>query len=119
MNTEQLTDFCLSLPAAKEEIKFEDHLSFTVGEKIFCITGMHDNTNVSFKIDPDEFDELIEKEGIAQAPYFAKRQWVSVQKRGALKKQEWQEYLTKSYELVKSKLTKKMQKQIDETGTTY
>lgn len=116
MNTEQLTTFCLSLPAAKEAIKFENHLSFTLAEKIFCITGMQDNSNVSFKVDPDEFDELTEREGIIQAPYFARRQWVSVEKRTALRKKEWEEYLTKSYELVKSKLTKKLQKQIDETG---
>ena len=34
--------------------------------------------------------------------------------RSALKKAEWEEYLGKSYELVKSKLTKKQQKGIEE-----
>ncbi len=117
MNTELLTEFCMSLPAAKEEIKFENHLSFTVGAKIFCITGMLDTDIVCFKVEEEDFEVLTERENIKQAPYFAKRQWVAVEKRSALRKKEWEAYLTKSYELVKSKLTKKLQKQIDEQGT--
>lgn len=114
MNTEKLRAYCLSLKAAQEGVKFEDHLGFMVAEKMFCITGFTDDTNVSFKVAPEDFELLTEREGIVQARYFAKKQWVSVEKRTALKTSEWKEYLSKSYELVKSKLTKKLQKEIDE-----
>lgn len=113
MNTEQLQKYCLTLKGAEEGVKWEDHLCFMVAEKMFCITGFNDTTNVSFKVSPEDFDLLTERDGIIQARYFAKRQWVSVEKRSALKKKEWEEYLTKSYELVKSKLPKKTQREID------
>lgn len=104
----------MSLPAVQEAVKFEDHLSFTIAEKIFCITGFGDNDPVSLKVSAEDFDILTEREGIGQAAYFARRQWVSVQNRNVLRKKEWEEYLRKSYELVKSKLPKKVQKEIDE-----
>lgn len=115
MDTEKLRTLCMSLKGVEEKIKFEDHLSFTVGEKIFCITGFGDNDGVSFKVSPEDFETLTERDGIKQAAYFAKNQWVGVEKRSLLKNAEWKEYLEKSYELVKSKLTKKMQKEIDES----
>lgn len=114
MNTEQLQDFCMSLPGTEEGIKWEDRLCFMIAERMFCITGFNDNSNITFKIAPEEFDILTERDGVVQAKYFARRQWVSVEKRNALKKKEWEEYLTKSYELVKSKLPKKIQREIEE-----
>lgn len=114
MNTEQMRTFCLSLKGVEEGIKWEDHLCFTLAEKIFCITGFNDNDGVSFKVSPDDFALLTERDGIIQARYFAKNQWVTVEKRSKLKKSEWKEYLEKSYQLVKSKLTKKAQREIDE-----
>lgn len=114
MNTDQMREYCLKLKGVTEGIKWEDHLCFMVAEKLFCITGFADTDGVSFKVSPDDFAILTERKGIIQARYFAKGQWVSVEKRSALKKAEWEEYLQKSYELVKSKLTKKQQKEIEE-----
>lgn len=114
MDTEAMRRYCLSLKAAHEGVKWEDHLCFMVAEKMFCIMGFTDDSNVSFKVSTEDFEWLTEREGIVQAKYFARKQWVSVTRRNALKKAEWEEYLQKSYELVKSKLTKKLQKEIDE-----
>lgn len=114
MDTDKLRTFCLSLKGVEEGIKWEDHLCFMVGVKIFCITGFGDNDGVSFKVSPEDFTLLTERDGIAQARYFAKNQWVSADSRSILKTSEWKEYLEKSYQLVKSKLTKKIQQQIDE-----
>lgn len=104
----------MSLKCATEGVKWEDRLCFMVAEKVFCITGFTDSSNVSFKVSPEDFEILTERDGVEQAKYFAKRQWVSISKRNALKKAEWELYLEKSYLLVKSKLTKKQQKEIDE-----
>lgn len=113
MNTDRLREFCLSLPGVHEGVKWEDHLCFMVAEKMFCITGFTDDSNLSFKVSPEDFDELIEREGIMQAGYMAKRQWVAVTKRSALKPKEWELYLRRAYELIKSKLPKKTQREID------
>lgn len=114
MNTDMLQEYCMSLPAAQEGVKWEDHLCFMIAEKMFCITGFTDDTNVSFKVTPEDFEVLTEREGIVQAKYFAKKQWVSISKRNALRNAEWKEYLKKSYNLVKEKLPKKVQKEIDD-----
>lgn len=114
MNTEKLTAYCMSLKGVKESIKWEDHLCYTVGEKIFCMTGMNDNSGVSLKVSREDFEELTEREGIEQAPYLARGQWIAIHKRNALKPKEWEYYLDKAYQLIKAKLTKKMQREIDE-----
>lgn len=109
-----MRQYCLAMKGAHEGVKWEDHLCFMVAEKMFCITGFTDASNVSFKVSPEDFEILTEREGIVQAKYFAKRQWVSISKRNVLKKKEWETYLKRSYDLVKSKLTKKQQREIDE-----
>jgi predicted DNA-binding protein (MmcQ/YjbR family) len=112
MTVEKMREFCLSLPGTTEGIKWEDHLCFMVAEKMFCISGMEDSSGVSFKVTEEDFDLLTEREGIMQAGYMAKRQWVGVSKRSALKPKEWQHYLKQSYELVRSKLPKKVREEL-------
>lgn len=112
MNTEKLRRFCLSLPGATEGIKWEDHLCFMVAEKMFVITGFEDNATLSFKVKDEEFEEMAAREGIIQAPYMARNKWVQVQRRTALKPAEWEHYLRQSYELVRSKLPKKVQQSL-------
>ena len=99
----------MKFPGATEGIKWEDHVCYMVGEKIFCMTGMNDKSAVNIKTAADDFEMLTEREGIEQAPYMARNQWISIQKRSALKPDEWKHYLAQSYELIKSKLTKKQQ----------
>ncbi len=113
MNTEKLTNYCMSMKGVQESIKWEDHLCYTIGDKIFCMTGMTDESGVTIKVTPEDFIELTERDGIEQAPYMAKGQWIGVQKRNALRQKEWEHYLTKAYHLIKSKLTKKLQNEID------
>lgn len=109
MNHEKLRECCLSFPGATEGIKWEDHTCYMVAEKIFCMTGMNDNSAVNLKTSVENFETLTERPGIEQAPYMARNQWISIQKRNALKPNEWKHYVTQSYELIKSKLTKKQQ----------
>lgn len=113
MNLEQLQEICLQFKGTTEGIKWEEHLCFMVGEKIFCISGMDEACHVAIKVSEEDFDELTEREGIIQAAHFAKRQWIGIQQWHALKPKEWETYLQKSYELVKMKLTKKQQQEID------
>ncbi len=112
MTIEKLTEYCLSFPGTHEGIKWEENLCFMVAEKIFCITGLTDTSGVSFKVTEEDFDELCEREGIMQAPHFARRKWVSVTRRNALRPKEWEHYLAASYELVKSGLPKKIQTEL-------
>lgn len=112
MTHEKLREYCLKFPGATEGVKWEDHTCFMVAEKIFCMTGMNDNSAVNIKTSSEDFETLTERDGIEQAPYMARNQWISIQKRSALKPDEWKHYLTQSYELIKSKLTKKKQAEL-------
>lgn len=114
MYLEWLRDYCIGFPGATEEIQWEDHLLFKVGGKIFVISAM-DNASeniMSFKSDPERFDELIEAEGIVPAPYLAKSKWIAVKKHNKLRPAELKELIKTSYELVYEKLPKKIKQNI-------
>ena len=106
MNLDKLRSFCMSLPGATEGIKWEDHICFMVGEKMFCITG--DFGGASLKVTPEDFDELIERDGISPQAYMARNKWVRVEDFKKLKDKEWEHYVTQAYELISSKLPKKV-----------
>ncbi len=109
MNIEQIRKFCLSLPHATEDVKWEKDLCFCVGEKMFCVTGLDQvDGQVSFKCTPGKFAELIEVEGIIPAPYVARYHWVAVQRADAISDAELKVMIKTSYEMVFEKLPKKI-----------
>lgn len=81
-----------------------------VGGKVFCLLG--DATGeLVFKVSEIAFDGLVEIEGIGQAAYFAKRQWVRVEP-GALDAGLAQAYIRESHRLVAAKLTRKVRAEL-------
>jgi len=60
-------------------------------------------------VTPEEFDELTDIDGIAQAPYFAKRHWVKLSETAALPERQLQERIRRSHQLVAAGLPKKTQ----------
>jgi predicted DNA-binding protein (MmcQ/YjbR family) len=94
-------------------MQWGDHLLFKIGGKMYAITSVDDaNGRVTLKIPEEEFDDLVERPGIAQAAYLAKRKWISVENEDAMPRVELKHRLTRSYELVKSGLTKKAQMEL-------
>ena len=112
MDIETLRKFCRSLPHVTEDIKWGNDLCFLIGEKMFCVASLHVPFTFSFKVLPDEFEELTAKNGIVPAPYVARYHWVLVENVMALKKKEWEHYLVQSYNLVKTNLPKKVLKKL-------
>lgn len=110
MNLELLRKFCLSLPHATEDIKWEQNLCFSIGGKMFCITGVEGPLQVSLKADEEEFEELCATNDIIPAPYLARHKWILVQKATRFNKKEWEHYLERSYELVLEKLPAKIKR---------
>lgn len=107
MNVETLRKICSSLPAVTEDIKWGNDLVFSVGDKMFCVASLEPPFSCSFKVSDDEFDELSNQNGFIPAPYMARAKWVLVTDATRLNKKEWEQYVKQSYELIKSKLTKK------------
>jgi predicted DNA-binding protein (MmcQ/YjbR family) len=112
MNIDFLRKFCLALPAVKEDIKWENDLVFSVGEKMFCVASLEPPFRCSFKVSDEEFEEISNSDGFIPAPYMARAKWVSVTKTEKLQKRDWEKYISQSYELVKMKLTRKTRSEL-------
>lgn len=107
MDIETFRDYCLSLKGTTEGMKWE-HLCFMIEEKLFVLSDLEEG-RVVFKVDPEEFDELIARDGIRQAAHFAKRQWVNLDSLDVMNDDELKRRIAESRGLVLSKLTKKVQ----------
>jgi predicted DNA-binding protein (MmcQ/YjbR family) len=113
MDLDGLRRYCLSLPHATEDIQWGDNLLFRVGKKMFAIAPLDRTpTSVSFKCTPEEFAELIEREGIIPAPYLARNQWVLLESLGALPAKELKRLIQDSYSMVAAKLPKKVRAEL-------
>jgi len=114
MNIEELRKICHSLKHTTEDIKWGHDLVFSIGGKMYCVTSVDESpTSVSFKVTPEEFDELSVKDGFKPAPYVAKHKWVLIDDVSRMNKGDWEKYLRQSYQLVKDKLPVKIRKQLD------
>lgn len=108
MTLETIQQICESFPDVTNDIKWENHLCFNVGGKMFLITSPDDSpVTASFKTSEEKFNELTERDGCKPAPYLAKHKWIYVDNISRLNSREWKELLQLSYELVKAKLPKK------------
>jgi predicted DNA-binding protein (MmcQ/YjbR family) len=112
MTPATLEQLCMKFPGTTQDIKWGNDLCYLVGKKMYCVTGVNPPLTVLFKVLPEEFVELTDREGVVPAPYMARNHWVLVEIPGALSEKEWRHYIRQSYELVFSGLTKKLQQQI-------
>jgi predicted DNA-binding protein (MmcQ/YjbR family) len=113
MNIEDIQSICKKLKGVTEDIKWENHLCFNIGGKMFLITAP-DNVPVSasFKVADEEFEELSSREGFIPAPYLARYKWVHVDDISRLGARQWEYYAKQSYRLVASRLPSKIKKQL-------
>lgn len=114
MNHEQLRKYCLSFPGATEDIKWGADLCFSVGDKMFCVTGADSIAGgLSLKCTPEKFDELCERDGIDPAAYVGRYKWVRIADLGAIEPAELKELIATSYRLVFEKLPKTVRDRIN------
>ncbi|MBI2677242.1 MAG: MmcQ/YjbR family DNA-binding protein [Candidatus Koribacter versatilis] len=104
------------MPHVEEDVKWGHDLCFLIGRKMFCVLNLEpargDRSMVAIKATPEEFAELVEREGVIPAPYMARNHWVSLQDYSALPWRELQQGIARSYELVKATLPKKVQAEL-------
>jgi predicted DNA-binding protein (MmcQ/YjbR family) len=109
VNIEQLRKYCLSFPGATEDVKWGSDLCFSVGSKMFTVTGVESNADgISFKCTPEKFAELVERPGIMPAHYVARYHWVTVTDLSAVTTIELKDLIGRSYQLVFDKLPTKV-----------
>lgn len=116
MNFASVQKFCLALPHVTEEVLWENDLVFKIGGKMFAVLTLDQKPDkplvLSFKCMPEEFAELVEREGIVPAPYAARYHWVALERFDALSQRELQRLLKLAYEQVRDKLPKKLRTQL-------
>lgn len=79
-----------------------------VGDKVFTLLSpADDGARITLKCSEESFEILTALEGIGQAPYFAKRKWISVAATAPLSEDELSHYIRRSYNLVAEGLTRK------------
>jgi predicted DNA-binding protein (MmcQ/YjbR family) len=68
MDIEAIRKYCLSMPHATEDIQWGNNLLFRIRKKMFAVVSLDQTPpGVSFKCTPEEFAELMEREGIIPA----------------------------------------------------
>jgi len=101
--------FVLGLKGTSIVEQWESHVA-KVGGKVFALCGSG-GEDIVFKVSETSFEGLTALPGIGQAPYFAKRQWVSVGK-GSLSDTDLRAYITASYRMIAGKLTRKVKAEL-------
>lgn len=113
MTVEDIQSICRKHHGVTEDIKWEDHLCFSVGRKIFLITAPDRvPCSASVKVSEEAFDEISGMEGFMPAPYLARYKWVRMDDISRLSRKQWEEYIDTAYHLVASRLPLKVKRQI-------
>lgn len=109
MSPQQVADFCLSLPGAREDIKWGGVRVFSVAQsKMFALIHLASHDGLAFKVDDDLFLGFCDRPGIRPAPYLARARWVSMAHPYPISDTELRQLLTRSHQLVVSKLPKRL-----------
>ncbi len=108
LDVDWVRDLCLSFPHATEQVTWGADLTFRINGKIFAVTVLEPaKVWLSFKCSAENFADLTERAGIIPAPYMARAQWVALETKDALPKEELAVLLQDSYNLVLAKVPRK------------
>lgn len=113
MDIEDLRAICSKLPGTEEDIKWGADLCFCVAGKMYLVAGLDPGPIMAgFKASPEDFADLVEREGIGPGKYLARYHWVDVDDLGRLSAEEWQLYAQRAHALVVAKLSKKKRREL-------
>lgn len=117
MHLEELREYCLSKPGVTEELPFGPNtLVFKVMGKMFAACGLDEpEPRVNLKGDPDKNMELRDRyDGVIPGWHMNKVHWNTVYLEKDLGPAVVRELTDHSYELVVSKMTKKLRAELAE-----
>jgi predicted DNA-binding protein (MmcQ/YjbR family) len=113
VNLDQYNEVCGGLTAVTHVIQWGDSHVWKVGGKVFSVGGWNDGDvlGVTFKTSPDEYEFLVEMDGVRPAPYLASRgfTWVQHFQAPGLDDEDLREQITESHRIVGEGLSKKRQ----------
>jgi predicted DNA-binding protein (MmcQ/YjbR family) len=114
MTLNQLQKFCASLPHAVGEKKWGIDFVYTIGAKMFAVVyrDRESKLHVAFKVDDDLFLTFCDRPGFIPAPYLARAKWVQVVDMKQVSDAEVKALIRQAYNLVATKLTKKLRREL-------
>lgn len=116
MTLDDYNNFCGALPHTTHVVQWGGAHVWKIGGKVFAIAGWDDGDElgVVFKTSELSFEILKDQPGCRPAPYLAARGMKWIQRTGpeTLSDSDLRDYLDKSYRLVGSGLTKKLQREL-------
>lgn len=105
MTVSDLQVICERYNGVTTDIKWENHLCFCVGEKMFLVTAPDSfPVTASFKATDEQFELLSARPGCMPAPYMARHKWIFTDDIRHFSPSEWQELIRDAYHLVAAKL---------------
>jgi predicted DNA-binding protein (MmcQ/YjbR family) len=107
MDIDTIRTICKKLPAVTEGIKWGNDLCFMISERMFCVVVLEGALKVSIKVTDEEFEELCGIQGIIRAPYSARYKWILIEKPNVFNGKQWEHYISQSYQIIRSKISKK------------
>lgn len=115
MTIEDLRELCLQLPGTTESIKWGQDLCFCVCDKMYLVLNLEKQpAGASFKVPDEEFEEICARPGFSPAPYLARYRWVALDRPERLSKQEWEQRVRMSYNLIVQGLPKKQRQALQQ-----
>lgn len=102
--------YVATLPATTLVEQWEAHVA-KIGGKVFALCG-DNGGHITFKVTEMSFEGLTLIEGIGQAPYFAKRAWVSVDKGADIPDADLKAYIRASHRMIAAGLTRKLRAEL-------
>lgn len=113
MNMEEIREYCLSLPFAREDMAFgEDYLLFRIFGKIFACLGLGRPDYFVVKCDPDYAIDLRDSHPeIEPAWHWNKRYWNQISLRGNLRDELIISLIRHSYSEVVKKMSGKTRRE--------
>lgn len=114
MNIEEYRNYCISKPGVTESFPFDDKvLVFKVMNKMFALTNVDEFVSINLKCAPEHAIELREKyEGITAGYHMSKKHWNTCENESDIPDEVMKELINDSYNLVVSKLTKKLKEEL-------
>lgn len=113
MDIEHMRKLLLALPHVAETEQWGGLVFWvgdkSVGGKMFCMLNFEATAGpaISYAAEPERFAELVEREDILPAPYFARIFWVSASRWNAFRDREWPAELAAAHALTYEKLAPK------------
>jgi predicted DNA-binding protein (MmcQ/YjbR family) len=116
---DEIIEFCESLPHAKQDMPFGINvLTYKIGGKIFIFIGLDAQPiSVSLKNNPEKIVQLKEQYScVYDGPYLNKQHWMAIDTDQELPNTEILKLVKESYQLIYSKLPKKIRTELEGGG---